>query len=670
MTASSGTARKQSDVVSHPGIAWSGYAIAIALTLLSVWSRVMLTPVMGDQIPFVTFFLAVALTAWFGGAGPCLLAVALGALGAWYFVLPPRHTLAWVEPYEAIGLGVYIVGGLIIAAFSQRARKALHEADESRRRCEEQLAEAERATEDINRYATALQETEWRFRGYAEHTQDVLWIARGDRPELVYVNPAFNRVYGRPPDEVMKDLRRLAEYVHEEERPRARTFWHRCGEGLIVEEYRVLRPDGSMAWIRRRGFPIPDEQGNVVYRAAISEEITEQKRIQQERDRLLESERMAREEAEHNNRIKDEFLATLSHELRTPLNAILGWVQVLRGTSVTAEEAAQALDAIARNSRSQARLIDDLLDMSRIVSGKLKLEVQSVDLGPIVRATVESMVPAADAKRIRIEQVIDPLGGPVKGDPNRLQQIVWNLLSNAVKFTPRGGRVQVHLERANSHCEISVSDTGRGIPVDFLPYVFDRFRQQDASTTRTEAGLGLGLAIVKQLVEHHGGAVSVTSPGEGRGATFTVRLPIAVAPSPISGFPPSDPGWERDLSLQGLRVLVVDDDPDACLRRILEEHQATVETASSSASALALIEGHPPDILVSDVGMAGQDGYQFIEAVRTLPEPARGIPAIAVTAFARAEDRIKALVAGYHMHIAKPIDVVELLTVIRRLKRS
>jgi CheY-like chemotaxis protein len=328
------------------------------------------------------------------------------------------------------------------------------------------------------------------------------------------------------------------------------------------------------------------------------------------------------------------------------------------------------MDAIGRNSRAQARLIDDLLDMSRIVSGKLRLEVQSVDLVPILRTTVESILPAADAKGIRIEQVLDPFVGPVKGDPSRLQQIVWNLLSNAVKFTPRDGRVQVHLERADSHCEISVSDTGRGISADFLPYVFDRFRQQDASTTRTEAGLGLGLAIVKQLVEHHGGSVAVRSPGEGCGSTFIVRLPIAIAAYPMPAPSVLVPGSDRELSLAGVRVLVVDDDQDACLvlRRILEEHQATVETASSSASALARIEGNPPDILLSDVGMPGQDGYQLVSAVRGLPEPAGRIPAIAVTAFARPEDRINALRAGFNMHVAKPVDVVELLTVIKRLK--
>ena len=652
------------------GSAWSGYAAAVGVSAIAVWLRLLLTPVVGDHIPFACAFLAVAVTAWFGGLGPCLVAVVLGAASTWYFVLPPANSWDLPEPYQAIGLAAFVGTGCVIAMFSARTRNALKDIDEARRLSEARLAEAELARQDAKRFVTALEESERRFRGYAEHTEDVLWITRGDRPELVYVNPAFSRIYGRLPTEVMADFSRLADYVHDDDKPRARTFWQRCGESSLLEEYRVMRPDGSMAWIRRRGFPIPDSEGNILYRAAISEDITGEKRIQDERDRLLESERLARLDAERSNRIKDEFLATLSHELRSPLNAILGWVQVLKGTSLDREEVSQALDAIGRNSRAQARLIDDLLDMSRIVSGKLRLEVQSVDLAPILRATVQSIVPAADAKGIRIEQVLDPFVGPVKGDPSRLQQIVWNLLSNAVKFTPRDGRVQVHLERASSHCEISVSDTGRGISRDFLPYVFDRFRQQDASTTRSEAGLGLGLAIVKQLVEHHGGSVAVTSAGVGCGATFIVRLPIAIAvqPASASAYSPT-PNWESELSLEGVRIMVVDDDPDACLvlRRILENHRATVETATSPRSALARIEDDPPHILLSDVGMPGEDGYKFVAAVRALPDPVRRIPAIAVTAFARPEDRIKALRAGYNMHVAKPVDFIELLTVIRRL---
>ncbi|HEX9450332.1 MAG TPA: ATP-binding protein, partial [Burkholderiales bacterium] len=368
----------------------------------------------------------------------------------------------------------------------------------------------------------------------------------------------------------------------------------------------------------------------------------------------------------------DEFLANLSHELRSPLNAILGWMQVLKQEPSDAAVITQAHQAIERNGQALARLVEDLLDMNRIISGKFRLDVQTVDLASIIRETIESVIPAANAKEIRVEQVLNPLAGPVKGDPNRLQQVIWNLLSNAVKFTPKGGKVQVHLERINSHCEISVSDTGRGIKAGFLPFVFDRFRQQDSTATRVEGGLGLGLAIVKELVEHHGGSVSARSAGEGRGSTFIVALPIAVRTQDPSFKYAMNASAQRELSLQGMRVLAVDDDPDSVnvLRLILEEQGARVDTAYSASRALEKIKANPPDVLLSDIGMPGQDGYQLIDAVRKLPGNAAKIPAIAITAFARPEDRIAALRAGFNMHLAKPINTAELITIIANYGRT
>jgi signal transduction histidine kinase/ActR/RegA family two-component response regulator len=393
-----------------------------------------------------------------------------------------------------------------------------------------------------------------------------------------------------------------------------------------------------------------------------------------ERKRAEESERAARMEAERVSRLRDEFLATVSHELRTPLNSVLGWVQVLRQSPRQEELRIQGLDAIERGARAQARLIEDLLDMSRIISGKLRLEVQTVELTPLLQAAIESLRPGAEAKTIRIEHVLDPLAGPVKGDPARLQQIFCNLLSNAVKFTPKGGKIQIHLERIDSHIEISVSDNGQGIAPEFLPSVFDRFSQADGSRTRSYGGLGLGLAIVRRLVELHGGKVWATSPGEGKGSTFSVHLPIAIVQQYPSGRELSSARIDysevfSDVDLSNVRVLVVDDDTDACemLRRMLAEYKATVDTATSVPQALERLDRTVYDIIISDIGMPEMDGYKLIRQLRS-----RGatIPAVAVTAFARPEDRIRALQAGYNTHISKPLEPMELIAVIAALVRQ
>ncbi|MFN0242826.1 MAG: ATP-binding protein [Planctomycetota bacterium] len=390
-----------------------------------------------------------------------------------------------------------------------------------------------------------------------------------------------------------------------------------------------------------------------------------------ERRAAEERERAARTEAERANRLRDEFLATLSHELRTPLNSILGWTQLLRRAPDDASMRERAIDAIERGARTQTRLIEDLLDMSRVISGKLRLDIQCMDVAPTVEAAIETLRHAAEAKRMRVECMLDPNAGPVVGDATRIQQIVWNLLSNAVKFTPPDGRIEAQLVRVDSSVEIRVSDTGRGISAEFLPHVFDRFRQADSSTTRREGGLGLGLALVKHLTELHGGTVEASSPGEGGGAQFTVRLPIALlramtkrdgsrAASATSALPGEPIGARR---LSGLTLLVVDDDVNSTemLQRMLEERGARVGTASGARRALELLDELRPDVLVSDIGMPDMDGYDLIREIR-----ARGnaVPAIAVTAFARAEDRIRALRLGFNAHVAKPLEPQELIEVI------
>ncbi|MDB5296696.1 MAG: rpfC, partial [Phycisphaerales bacterium] len=440
------------------------------------------------------------------------------------------------------------------------------------------------------------------------------------------------------------------------------------------------RKDGSRVWIEATTRRITDAAGNPAGIMGVSRDVSARKRAEAERDRLLAGEQAARSEAEAASRMKDEFLATLSHELRTPLNAILGWSQIVRRSPADADGVAEGLAVIERKARAQAQIIEDLLDLSRVVSGKARLDVQRLDLAAAVRAAADTVRPAAEAKGVRLQVVLDPLAGPVRGDPGRLQQEFWNLLSNAVKFTPRGGRVQVRLERVDSHLEVVVADTGEGISPEFLPHVFGRFRQQDASTTRRHGGLGIGLAIVKQLVELHGGSVRVGSGGTGRGAAFTVELPLTVVHEgelsggnrrhPRRGGDGSPDGPDLCDVLAGVRVLVVDDEPDAreLVRRVLASCRALVMTAGSVAEALALVADERPDVLVSDIEMPVEDGYGLIRRVRALGAARGGaVPALALTAYARTEDRVRAVYAGFQAHVPKPVEPAELITMVANL---
>lgn len=398
-------------------------------------------------------------------------------------------------------------------------------------------------------------------------------------------------------------------------------------------------------------------------------------RLYEASQKAAESERAARTEIERISDLKDEFLANLSHELRTPLTAILGWAQLLRGRrSLDEIDMGKGLEIIERNTRLQTQLIEDLLDTSRIASGKLRIDVQPVEPVSFIEAALETVKPAADAKGIRIERILDPNAGPVSGDPGRLQQVMWNLLSNAIKFTPKNGKIRVLLERVNSHIEISVTDTGIGLKPEFLDHVFERFRQADGSTTRRHGGLGLGLSIVKHLIELHGGTVRASSPGEGLGSTFAIHLPLAVMHTKTEErkrmHPKAPPSAVIDLQLpdlSGIKVLVVDDDPDGrdLIRFVLEDAHADVMTAEGAKEALVLFEKQRVDVLVSDIGMPEMDGYELIKQVRAFEQRnERRIPAIALTAFARSEDRTRALRAGFLVHIAKPVESDEFLATV------
>jgi PAS domain S-box-containing protein len=394
-----------------------------------------------------------------------------------------------------------------------------------------------------------------------------------------------------------------------------------------------------------------------------------------ERREALKREKEARLEAEAANRVKDEFLSTLSHELRTPLTAIMGWSDLLLHDEVEPEKRRQAIETIARNANSQCQLINDLLEVSRIITGKLRLEFVACDLQSVIKAAAESIRPTAEAKGIRLQLSLDQDAGSVYGDQERLQQVVWNLLSNGVKFTRSGGSVEVRLHRINSHVEIVVADTGVGIHPEFLPHVFDRFRQADGSTTRIYGGLGLGLAIVRHLVELHGGTARAESAGDNQGSTFTVRLPLMVSAehhvdAPFSVATLAASARDRQLSLAGLRVLVVDDELDAraLLTAMLERCGAEVVSAESALEGIESIERWRPDVLVADIGMPVEDGYGLIRKVRALPKERGGLtPALALTAYARTEDRVRAISEGYQLHLAKPVDRVELATVVASL---
>ena len=393
-------------------------------------------------------------------------------------------------------------------------------------------------------------------------------------------------------------------------------------------------------------------------------------------EQAVELERAARAQAEQANRAKEEFLALVSHELRTPLNAILGWAQILRETHGHDPDLLEGISVIERNTRVQVQLVEDLLDMGRIASGKMRLDVQRVELAEVIEAAIETAQPVADAKSVRLQNVLDPTV-VISGDPGRLQQVFWNLLSNAIKFTPTGGFVRVVMGRVNSHIEVSVIDSGQGMSAEFIAHAFDRFRQSDSPGTRKTAGLGLGLAIVKQLVEMHGGSVRATSEGEGLGSTFVVQLPVlamSVAPGGEERVHPrpavtNDPVRVAGISLAGLRILVVDDERDACemVRRLLLAHQAEVAVAADVSQAMQLIERFKPDVLVSDIGLPGQDGYELIRRVRMLGNGLGNTKAVALTAFARLEDRTRAMLAGFQMYLAKPVEPTELVITVASL---
>lgn len=522
----------------------------------------------------------------------------------------------------------------------------------------------------------SLYESEERFRQIAENIDAVLWIRNFASGKLEFFSSGSERLWGIPAEKLMTGSVQWFEYIHPDDRATASAMMQeQIARANLDLEYRIVTPEGKMRWVRDRAFAIKDRNGLPRRIAGFSVDTTERKQAEEIKAELLAREQEARAQAEAANRTKDEFLAIVSHELRSPLNAMLGWARVLRSEGVDQQTHDHAIQVIEQSAEMQSRLIEDLLDSARIASGKLRIESRPVNLLPAIRSAIDTVFQEAERKGISIETDLDAGTNQVMGDAGRLQQIVWNLLANAVKFTPAGGKIFVTLRQEPSWATITVRDTGIGIKADDLPNIFDRFQQIDSSSTRRAGGLGLGLALVKNLVELHHGTITAASDGERLGSLFTVRLPLLSETSlkpeiviqgtsgPLS-FPPV---------LAGLRILAVDD--EAAVRdlvaTLLKKYGADVTSAASAAEAIAFLTNNDNaerfDLLVSDIGMPGENGYALMRRIRQLPEPLGQIPAVALTAFGRSEDRISALEAGFQMHVPKPVEPAELMMVIASL---
>jgi PAS domain S-box-containing protein len=499
-------------------------------------------------------------------------------------------------------------------------------------------------------------------------------VAKSLEGIIISWNRAAEKMFGHTAAEAIGQ--HITLIIPHERRGEANEVIARIRRGEKVDHFETVRrtKDGRRLNISLSVSPIRNAAGQIVGASKVARDITERKRFENEREAHLKNEQLLRKEAENANRAKDVFLATLSHELRTPLSAIVGWTSILRGQDCDENDLREGLEAIERNTKAQLQLIDDVLDVARMVSGKLRLEVRPCELTDVVKAGVDVVRPAADAREITLNVQLDPSASRASCDPVRIQQVVWNLLNNAVKFTPKGGTVGVALTREKSTVQIQIRDSGQGITPELLPYVFDRFRQADSSTRRRFGGLGLGLSIVKQIVELHGGTVEALSPGEGKGSAFTVRLPIRAVQINEDGQEQSDSSDAKtlplpDVHLDGLRLLVVDDEPDArrLLVKVLQDAGAIVTAAGSAAEALDVLPKAQPEVLVSDIGMPDVDGFDLIRKVRGSGHHPKDLPAVALTAFAHKSDQRQALLAGFQVHIPKPVDPHDLLAVVASL---
>ncbi|MBY0279623.1 response regulator [Candidatus Binatia bacterium] len=645
-----------------------GRVLVVLVTMLAVVAvRGTLDPVFEGRVPYVLFALASVVVTWVAGArsGAALL-IAGWVIGNLLWVEPRGVLLPWKGAADFAQATIFFVAGGLLVAFMARAR-----------RVQERSAEALRAREAAE---TARRAREERLRVSEESLRVALdlvgmatWTVDLRTGHATWSERHFH-LLGLDPSRAVAGVDTWLASVHPEDRERVAGAWQEARDtgGSFRETYRVVWPTGAVRWVEARGGFLRDEAGRPVVGTGAFHDVTERRQHQEALERLLaNAERLrleaeaARAEAEQASLAKDHFLATLSHELRSPLQGMVGWIAVLRGARLDADRAARAIDAIERSVRLQSQLVSDLLDVSRIVAGKLQLAMGAVDLSAVVEATAEEMRPIARRGDVTLRTLTAPHTF-VTGDAERLQQVVANLVSNAVKFTRPGGSVEVRCGQHGSDVTIEVIDDGEGIDPAILPHVFDRFAQGDASPTRRHGGLGLGLAIVKHLTEAHGGRAAAHSDGVDRGSTFTVTLPAARAPEerPVLAGGAAVAG---DASLRGLEVLLVEDDEASreSLALFLQDRGARVIQASCAEDALNAFREHRPAVLISDLGLGAVDGYRLLEWIRA-SEGGRTVPAIALTGFASAQDRTRALAAGFAAHLAKPAQPDELLAALRR----
>jgi PAS domain S-box-containing protein len=618
------------------------------------------------------FFAAIVFSSWYGGLAPGLIATVLAILAKDYFFISPFHLLGLSSAADVLELIVFSAVTLLISSLNAELKAARQRLEANKQKS---LQESEKSFCRLVEQ-NILQKQEWwdlaqnsdlMFRTLADTMPQMFWITQPDGYHE-YFNRRWYDYTGKTLEQTQGEG--WQDILHPDDVQRTIAVWQTSlHTGKIYDiEYRFRRAtDGEYRWHLGRAFPLQNQDGQIVKWFGSCTDIHDQKLAIEERAQALEQERNARIELEKANRMKDDFLAIVSHELRSPLNPILGWSKLLLNRKLDVAKTTQALEVIERNAQLQAGLIEDLLDVSRILRGKLSLNISLVDLVATIKAALDTIYLAAEAKSIQIQTHVGSVG-IVEGDYNRLQQVFVNLLTNAIKFTPAGGRIEIRLDKVGSQARIRVSDTGKGISPDFLPYVFDRFRQADDTTTRKSGGLGLGLAIVHHIVELHGGSVEVASLGEGLGATFTVMLPLITS----SQYSQGDRLPDNFPNLQGLRIVVVDDDVDTLnlLVFILEQYGAQVEAFRSAREALEAITNTKPDFLLSDIAMPEIDGYMLIRQVRAL-EASQGnmLPAIALTAFAGEVNHNNIISAGFQRHLTKPVEPAELAAAIADLSR-